>query len=39
MQIKRIQVKKGQRSDFYQTKKNTKYSQEYISKSNRENKK
>ena len=26
MQIKRIQVKKGQRSDFYQTKKNTKYS-------------
>ena len=32
MHIGRIRVKTGQRTDLSQTKKNTKYSEEYISK-------
>ena len=32
MRIKNIRVKKRQRQDFFQTKKNTKYSEEYIAK-------
>ena len=32
MQIKRIRVKKGQRTNLSQTKKNTKCSEKYISK-------
>ena len=32
MQIKRIRVKKRQRQDSFQTKKNTKHSEEYIAK-------
>ena len=32
MRIKKIRVKKRQRQDFSQTKKNTKYSEEYIAK-------
>ena len=32
MQIRRIRVKKGQRTNHSQTKKNTKYSEEYIRK-------
>ena len=39
MQIKRIRVKKGQRQDSFQTKKNTKHSEEYIAKQNRANQK
>ena len=39
MHIGRIRVKTGQRTDLSQTNKNTKYSEEYISKSNRANQK
>ena len=39
MHIARIRVKKGQRTDLFQTKKNTKYSEKYIEKQNRANQK